>query len=55
MEGEEDNIEVDEIAGGDSGSRKHIYQEMLKNKKIIYVAGRFFLSYIGLFQKKFRV
>ena len=45
VEGEEDNTEVDETTGGESESRKLIYQEMLKNKKIIYVAGRLMLIF----------
>ena len=45
VEGEEDNTEVDKTTGGESESRKHIYQEMLKNKKIIYVAGRLMLIF----------
>ena len=53
VEGEEDNTEVDETTGGESESKKHIYQEMLKNKKIIYVAGRLMLIFCDQFTYNF--
>ncbi|XP_066935736.1 uncharacterized protein [Clytia hemisphaerica] len=39
VEGEEDHMEVQEEPAGESGNKKLIYQEMLKNKKVIFVAG----------------
>ena len=41
VEGEENNVEeIEAPKTGDSGNKRPVYQEMLKNKQIVFVAGK---------------